>query len=119
MVVPLRAEQSLGVRLAVGFGAGPSARTSVQLAERAAARAQSEDHPCGYLIEDGGFVVGPIGPGARPGTPAASEPGIRMRELARTAGPSPATLSRPAAVERDLAGRTVIPSEMADALASA
>lgn len=40
-----------------------------------------------------------------------------MRSLARTVGLSPATLSRLAAIERDLAGRTVTPSELADAMA--
>ncbi|GCB53176.1 helix-turn-helix domain-containing protein [Streptomyces sp. NL15-2K] len=123
LAVPVlgRAQESLGVRVAAGFGAGPSARTSVVLAERAAARAESENRPCGYLMEDGGLVIGPIGPGGQSaGQPSARphrDQGDRMRELARTVGLSPATLSRLTAIEHDVAGRTVTPSELADAMA--
>ncbi|WP_322724261.1 MarR family transcriptional regulator [Streptomyces spongiae] len=112
-----QAEESLGVPVAAGFGVGPSARTSVLLAERAAARAESENRPCGYLIEDGGLVIGPMGPVGLSQTSTCPEHGARMQELARTVGLSPTTLSRLAAIERDLAGRPVTPSELANALA--
>ncbi|MGW0581959.1 MarR family transcriptional regulator [Streptomyces sp. NPDC002920] len=127
LVVPVldRAQESLGVRVAAGFGVGPSARTSVVLAERAAVRAESENRPCGYLMEDSGLVIGPIGPGGQSAGQVGGQPparprrdqGDRMRELARTVGLSPATLSRLAAIEHDVAGRTVTPSELADAMA--
>ncbi|MEW2402075.1 hypothetical protein [Streptomyces sp. NPDC046862] len=126
LVVPVldQARESLGVRVAAGFGVGPSARTSVVLAERAAVRAESENRPCGYLMEDSGLVVGPMGPGGPPRTglhrdqdDRDRDQGDRLRELARTVGLSTATLSRLAAIEQDLAGRTVTPSELADAMA--
>lgn len=119
LVVPVldQARESLGVRVAAGFGVGPSARTSVVLAERAAARAESENRPCGYLMEDSGLIVGPMGPGGRPQAGVHRDQGDRLRELARTVGLSTATLSRLAAIEHDLAGRTVTPSELADAMA--
>uniref|UniRef100_A0AAU2AES1 MarR family transcriptional regulator n=1 Tax=Streptomyces sp. NBC_00093 TaxID=2975649 RepID=A0AAU2AES1_9ACTN len=119
LIVPVleQAQESLGVGVAAGFGVGPSARSSVILAERAAARAESENRPCGYLMEDSGLVIGPLGPGGPPQPRSTQEQGDRMRSLARTVGLSPATLSRLAAIERDLAGRTVTPSELADAMA--
>ncbi|MEU0071026.1 hypothetical protein ABZ027_15995 [Streptomyces sp. NPDC006332] len=136
LVAPVldRAQESLNVPVSAGFGVGSSARTSVVLAERAAVRAESENRPCGYLMEDSGLVLGPIGPGGLggPGGPGGRsagqwtgpptarphrEQGDRMRELARTVGLSPATLSRLAAIEHDVAGRAVTPSELADAMA--
>ena len=118
-VVPVldRAQEALGVGVTAGFGVGPSARVSVTLAERAAVRAESEGRPCGYLMEDGGLVIGPMGPAGPPRARSPRASGDRVREVARTAGLSPATLSRLAAIERDLAGRTVTPSELADAMA--
>ncbi|MFF4258353.1 MarR family transcriptional regulator [Streptomyces sp. NPDC001663] len=119
LVVPVlqQAQEALGVEVSAGFGVGPSARTSVVLAERAAARAESENRPCGYLMEDSGLVIGPMGPGGQPQARSFSEQGDRVRELARTVGLSPATLSRLAAIEQDLAGRAVTPRELADAMA--
>ncbi|WP_406440265.1 MarR family transcriptional regulator [Streptomyces sp. NBC_01613] len=131
LVVPVldQAQEALGVRVSAGFGVGPSARSAVVLAERAAVRAESEHRPCGYLMEDSGLVIGPMGPGGEPSeqaggraggqppAPPRPDQGDRVRELARTVGLSPATLSRLAAIEHDLAGRTVTPSELADAMA--
>ncbi|MEU6146756.1 helix-turn-helix domain-containing protein [Streptomyces sp. NPDC047081] len=118
LVLPLldRARESLGVEVAAGFGVGPSARSSVVLAERAVARAEAENRPCGYLMEDGGLVIGPMGPGGQPRSEPCREQDDRLRELARTIGLSPATLSRLAAIEHDLAGRPVTPSELADGM---
>ncbi|MFI1966367.1 hypothetical protein ACH429_20040 [Streptomyces pathocidini] len=116
-----RAEESLGLTAAAGFGIGGSARTSVLLAERAAARAESEGAPCAYLFEDGGVVIGPMGPGsAAPAEGfdqgAAEEDGERIEELARSVGLSPTTLSRLAAMERVLEGKAFSPSDLASTL---
>lgn len=111
-----RAAEELGVRVAAGFGVGGSARTCVMLAERAAARADAEGRPAGYLIEDSGVVVGPM---SRDGSPAeftVRDHGPRLEELARSVGLSPATLSRLVSVERRQKGRTLSPSELANAL---
>ncbi|MCT9079965.1 MarR family transcriptional regulator [Streptomyces fulvoviolaceus] len=118
LVVPVldQAQEALGVGVSAGFGVGPSARSSVMLAERAAARAESEDRPCGYLMEDSGLVIGPMGLGGPPQPRSDQEQGD-LSGLARTVGLSPATLSRLAAIEGDLAGRAVTPSELADAMA--
>lgn len=118
LVVPVldQAQEALGVGVSAGFGVGPSARTSVMLAERAAARAESADRPCGYLMEDSGLVIGPMGLGGPP-QPRSEQKQGDLSELARTVGLSPATLSRLAAIEGDLAGRAVTPSELADAMA--
>ena len=109
-----RAEDMLGVRIAAGFGIGSSARTSVMLAERAAARAELAQQPCGYLLEDSGVVIGPIG--SHPQPPGASAHGDRLDTLARDVGLSPSTLSRLVALERALAGDTISPSELAGSL---
>lgn len=128
LVVPVveQARESLGVEVIAGFGVGSSARGAVALAERALGRAESEHRACGYLMEDSGLVIGPIGAGTRELPPSGPErddgadladQADRVRVLARTVGLSPATLSRLAAIERGLAGRPVTPSELADAMA--
>lgn len=102
--------------IAAGFGIGPSARTCVQLAERAAAQAEREAAPCGYLIEDGGVIIGPMGSSRPPLTATYREHGDEVENLAKSIGLSPATLSRLAAVERSGHGRPISPSDLADAL---
>jgi hypothetical protein len=141
------AEEALGLRVAAGFGVGASARNGVLLAERALARAVAAGGGCGFLVEDSGVVIGPMGgtghalsdePGDRDagegdtGREGAADgdtgrrPALRFRYrehgaalegLARAAGLSPATLSRLVALERSLAGRPVTPGELAAALA--
>jgi DNA-binding MarR family transcriptional regulator len=115
-----RAQQSLGIRLAAGFGVGASARTCVQLAEWAAARAEQENAPAAYLVEDGGVIIGPMG-GSDSDAGAAlnytyRDHGGNLEDLARRAGLSPATLSRLAALERSLRGRPISPSDLASSL---
>ncbi|HEX6351772.1 helix-turn-helix domain-containing protein [Actinophytocola sp.] len=113
-----RAQQTLGIRVAAGFGVGASARTCVQLAEWAAARAEQESAPAAYLVEDGGVIIGPMG-GSDSGTPlnyTYREHGGNFEELARRAGLSAATLSRLAALERSLQGRPISPSDLASSL---
>lgn len=115
-----RAQESLGIRLAAGFGVGASARTCVQLAEWAASRAEQESVPSAYLVEDSGVIIGPMsGPVSDNGSPLAftyRDHGGDLEGLARRAGLSPATLSRLAALERSLEGRLVSPSDLAAAL---
>ncbi|WP_433826189.1 MarR family transcriptional regulator [Actinoplanes sp. CA-015351] len=98
-----------------GFGIGPSARGSVALAEQAADRAEQDGAASAYLITDDGVMIGPMGSG---GTPLAytyrGHGGLET--LAGRAGLSPATLSRLAALERSLGGRSISPGDLAEAL---
>lgn len=110
------AEESLGVRVAAGFGLGQSARTSVGMAEQAARRAERDGGGCAYLMGEGGIVVGPITDAARRLEFRYREHGPRLDALAREAGLSPTTLSRLVAVERQLRGRAVSPVELAEML---
>jgi DNA-binding MarR family transcriptional regulator len=111
-----QAQKSLGIRLAAGFGVGASARTCVQLAEWAAARAEQENVPSAYLVEDNGVVIGPMSGSSSPLAFTFRDHGGDLEELARRSGLSPATLSRLAALERNLAGRPISPSDLAGAL---
>jgi hypothetical protein len=111
-----QAQEALKLRVAAGFGVGPSARTSVHLAERAAARAEQESGPCAYLIEDGGVIIGPMGLAESPLTFTYREHAPGLERLARRAGLSPATLSRLAALEGTLDGRPISPSDLAKSL---
>jgi len=111
-----KAQETLGIRVAAGFGVGASARNCILLAERAAARAEQESVPCAYLIEDSGVIIGPMGPATSPLTFSYREHGAYLEELARTVGLSPATLSRLAAIERTLDGRAISPSDLANSL---
>jgi DNA-binding MarR family transcriptional regulator len=112
-----QALEALGTPVAAGFGIGASARTCVQLAERAADRAELEDGPCGYLIEDSGVIIGPMNPaGSSPLAFTYREHRTEIEDLARDIGLSPATLSRLAALERALEGRPVSPADLADSL---
>jgi len=108
------AQNTLGIRLAAGFGVGVSARNCVLLAERAVMRAEREDSPAGYLIEDSGLVIGPM-------TPARSLLEYRghregFEDLAGTVGLSATTLSRLAALEHSLDGRSISPGDLAESL---
>ncbi|GAA4690723.1 helix-turn-helix domain-containing protein [Phytohabitans rumicis] len=111
-----QAQETLGVRLAAGFGVGASARTCVQLAEWAAARAEQEDTPSAYLVEDSGVIIGPMSGSASPLAYTYRGHGDDLEDLARRAGLSAATLSRLAALERTLAGRAISPSDLASSL---
>jgi hypothetical protein len=110
------AEEALGIRVAAGFGVGGSARNGVLLAERALARSVAAGGGCGFLVEDSGVVIGPMGGTGHALTFLYREHGAALDGLARTAGLSPATLSRLVALERSLAGRPVSPGELATAL---
>jgi len=109
------ARETLGVRAVAGFGTGASARLCVALAERAAARAEQDADPGAYLISDNGTVIGPMGAAGVPLTYTYREHG-GIEALAGRAGLSPATLSRLAALERNLGGRPVSPSDLARSL---
>ncbi|MDR7279063.1 helix-turn-helix domain-containing protein [Catenuloplanes atrovinosus] len=111
-----RAQETLGVRVVAGFGIGASARTCVALAERAAARAESEPAPGAYLIEDSGLVIGPMGAGGTALTFTYRSHDAGLEDLAAEVGLSAGTLSRLAAIERGLAGRAVSPGELAASL---
>ncbi|MCI2417316.1 helix-turn-helix domain-containing protein [Saccharopolyspora sp. K220] len=114
-VVPIlrQAEELLGISADAGFGIGGSARTSVSLAERAAARAATESEPSGFLIEDNGVIIGPMNRDQSLAEFTYRDHGAALERLARDAGLSPTTLSRLVAVERNLHGRPVAPSELA------
>jgi hypothetical protein len=111
-----QAKETLGLRVAAGFGVGASARTCVALAERAAVRAEQEAYPCAYLIEDSGVMIGPMGHAGSPLTFTYREHGADLEALAHRAGLSPATLSRLAAIERGVDGRPLSPSDLANSL---
>ncbi|MCE7011247.1 helix-turn-helix domain-containing protein [Kibdelosporangium philippinense] len=111
-----QAEASIGLRVVAGFGVGASARNCVLLAERAAARADQEALPCGYLIEDNGLMIGPM---------SAAQPSLsfayrghpsELEAVARDAGLSAVTVARLAALERSLRGQPIAPSDLADSL---
>ena len=111
-----QAVEALGVRAAAGFGIGGSARICVALAERAAARAEQDDTPGAYLIEDGGVMIGPMGGHGPALSYTYREHGAGLEGLAGRARLSPATLSRLAALERSLAGQPISPSDLASSL---
>ena len=106
---------ALPVGKAAGFGIGATARLSVALAERAAARAAQEAEPAGYLFTDDGLTIGPIGASGPPLAYTYRAHG-GLEALAGRAGLSPATLSRLAAIERGRAGRPLSPGELARTL---
>lgn len=111
-----QADATIGLRVVAGFGVGASARNCVLLAERAAARADQESGPCGYLIEDSGLIIGPMGP-AQPALQFAyRDHAEELEELAGEVALSAATLSRLAALEQSVRGRPITPHELADAL---
>lgn len=111
-----QAQEQLGIKVAAGFGVGSSARHCLQLAERAAARAEQEDYPSAYLVEDNGVIIGPLGAAGSALAFTYREHDDGMEDLAAEAGLSPATLSRLAAVERSLEGKPISPSDLAIAL---
>nr|WP_198151883.1 helix-turn-helix domain-containing protein [Kibdelosporangium sp. MJ126-NF4] len=106
----------IGQRVVAGFGVGASARNCVLLAERAAARADQETSPCGYLIEDSGLMIGPMSSVQPPLSFAYREHTAELEAVARDAGLSAVTLARLAALERSLRGRPIAPSDLADSL---
>ncbi len=110
-----QAQESLGITAVAGFGIGASARICVALAERAATRAEQDTDPGAYLIDDSGMMIGPMGATGLPLAFTYREHG-GLEALASTVGLSPATLSRLAAIERTLAGRTLSPSDLARSL---
>jgi hypothetical protein len=112
------AATALGVQVSAGFGVGVSARNCVLLAEQAAARAEREDEPCAYLIEDSGVIIGPMGPISSTGREAALSYSYRahgneVEQLAKNVGLSAATVSRLAALDHELEGRALSPGELA------
>jgi hypothetical protein len=118
VAVPALAEAAgtLGVQVSAGFGVGVSARNCVLLAEQAAARAELESEPCGYLIEDSGLIIGPMGPVREPLSYSYREHGDDLELLAKAVGLSPATVSRLVALEHELEGRAVSAGELANSL---
>jgi hypothetical protein len=112
------ARDQLGVRVVAGFGIGGSARSCVELAERAAARAEEDAAGSGtaaYLMTEEGVVIGPMGAsGSRLAYTYREHGGLE--QLAGRVGLSPATLSRLAALERSLGDRPLSPSDLARSL---
>jgi hypothetical protein len=111
-----QAQEALGIRVAAGFGVGASARSCLHLAERAAARAEQEEAPSAYLVEDNGVIIGPMGTAGSSVAFTYREHGDGLEWLAGQVGLSAATLSRLAAIERTLEGRAISPSDLAQQL---
>lgn len=109
------ARGDLGLVVAAGFGLGPSARTCVRYADQAVARAEQDGGGCGYLMGEGGMIVGPMGRGSRLAFTYREHPDV-LEALARKTGLSSMTLSRLVAVDQKLRGRSISPSELAGAL---
>jgi DNA-binding transcriptional ArsR family regulator len=110
------AESTLGIQVAAGFGVGASARNCVLLAERAALRAEREDSPAGYLIEDNGLIIGPMTPARAPLEFSYRGHREGLEDLAGNVGLSATTLSRLAALEHTLDGRPISPGDLAESL---
>ncbi|MHA6622171.1 hypothetical protein [Pseudonocardia sp. DLS-67] len=110
------AHETLAIRVAAGFGFGSSARKCVVLAEKAVALAEQTGAPCGFLMDEDGLAVGPLRPGAVPLRFTYRDHGADLERLARRAGLSATTISRLAALDRNLAGRPLSPGDLADAL---
>jgi len=110
------AHESLGIRVAAGFGFGSSARKCVVLAETAVAQAEQTGAPCGFLMDEDGLMVGPLRPGTTPLRFTYREHGADLERLARRAGLSAATISRLAALDRKQAGKPLSPGDLAEAL---
>lgn len=110
------AETALGFRIGAGFGLGSSARTCVQLAEQAAARAEAAGGGCAFLLSDDGTALGPIGHEATDRLAFSYRDDGTLGRLATISGLSPQTISRLAAFERNTAGRPVSAAELAAAL---
>ncbi|RKR85930.1 hypothetical protein BDK92_0147 [Micromonospora pisi] len=111
-----QAQETLGIKVAAGFGVGASARSCVHLAERAATRAEQEESPSAYLIEDGGVIIGPMSAAGASVAFTYREHGAELERLAGEVGLSAATLSRLAAIERAQMGRAISPSDLAQQL---
>ena len=109
------ARETLGVRAVAGFGMGASARLSVALAERAAARAEQDPEPSAWLLTGDGVTIGPMGAAGMPLTYRYRAHG-HIETLAERAGLSAITLLRLAAVERTLGGRPVSAGDLARTL---
>lgn len=116
--VPLVEEvrSRLGVRMAVGFGVGESARESVRHAEMAVRRAMAEGGDTGFLMSEDGLVIGPMGEAETPLRYAFKTDEESLRELSRRAGLGVATLSRLAGLERRLLGAAASAEEIGQAL---
>ncbi|MFC6156056.1 hypothetical protein [Kribbella jiaozuonensis] len=115
VAVPALAEAAaaLGAQISAGFGVGVSARNCVLLAEQAAARAELSEEPCAYLFEDSGVVIGPMGPAGEALRFSYREHGEEVEQLAKYVGLSATTVSRLAALDHELQGRTLSPGELA------
>ncbi|MBF9131738.1 MarR family transcriptional regulator [Plantactinospora sp. S1510] len=111
-----QAQETLGIRVVAGFGVGVSARSCLHLAERAATRAEQEETPSAYLIEDSGVIIGPMSPAGSSVAFTYREHGVELERLAGEVGLSAATLSRLAAIERTLDGRAISPGDLASQL---
>ncbi|HCT80279.1 MAG TPA: MarR family transcriptional regulator [Micromonosporaceae bacterium] len=111
-----QALETLGIRVAAGFGVGASARSCLQLAERAATRAEQEDLPSAYLVEDSGVIIGPLSAAGSAVAFTYRDHGTEIEDLAGRVGLSAATLSRLAAIERTLEGKAISPSDLANAM---
>lgn len=109
------ARERLGVRVAAGFGIGASARSCVELAEKAASFAERDPEPRAYLMTEEGVVLGPMGTSSSRLAYTYRDHG-NLDDLAGRVGLSAATLSRLAALERSLGDRTLSPSDLARAL---
>jgi hypothetical protein len=115
VAVPALAEAAaaLGVQVSAGFGVGVSARNCVLLAEQAAARAELASEPCAYLFEDSGVIIGPMGPVGAALRFSYREHGDEIEQLAKNVGLSAVTVSRLAALDHELEGRSLSPGELA------
>lgn len=110
------AQETLGIRVAAGFGFGSSARMCVVLADAAVAHAEQTGAPCGFLMDEDGLMVGPLSAGSTPLRFTYRDHGPDLERLARRAGLSAATISRLAALDRNLAGRPLSPGDLAAAM---
>lgn len=117
-VVPLLEEvrARLGVRMAVGFGVGESARDSVRHAELAVRRAMAEGGDTGFLMSEDGLIIGPMGEAEAPFRYSFKTDEEGLRKLAQTTGLGVTTLSRLADLERRLDGAAASADQVGQAL---
>lgn len=107
-------ERRVGQPIAIGIGLGGSARRSVEYAEAAMNRSVRDGGRCGFVVSEGGVVIGPMaGVGDQPQTHQFRFDDAALADFAREVGFGVATVSRLLNYEQELGGAAVSASDLA------